>query len=178
MIQGAILEKGEQYYTRFGKIFHTLHNFQTEYNWLITDCVAYPQNERTAAGIEQAAHGSYNWFRGDELTELLEAEDFQWIWAVLSGFDPSIPKEEVLSVSLRNHALPKAVDYEGFWQQTLSIQHPLAAVELAAFDSSGMLLISRQEKLVKKFRQTFPLSEDLAVHNARLAQHGCHPPCM
>lgn len=107
MIQGAILEKGEPYYTRFGKIFHTLHNFQTEYNWLITDCVAYPQNERTAAGIEQAAHGSYNWFRGDELTELLEAEE-----------------------------------------------------------------------LVKKFRQTFPLSEDLAVHNARLAQHGCHPPCM
>lgn len=157
MIQGAILEKGEPYYTRFGKIFHTLHNFQTEYNWLITDCVANPQNERTAAGIEQAAHGSYNWFRGDELTELLETEDFQWIWAVLSGFDPLIPKEEVLSVSLRNHALPKAVDYEGFWQQTLSIQHPLAAVELAAFDSSGMLLSNARRSLLKNSGKRFRL---------------------
>lgn len=166
MLQGAILEKGEPFYVSFRKIFRALHDFQIQYNWLVTDCVAYPQNKQVAARIYKAAHGSYNWFRGEELTELLEAEDFQWIWTVLSGFDPSIAKEDVLSESNRSYGLPQAVDYEGFWHPTLSIQHPLASVELAAFDSSGVLLISSQKKLIKKFRQTFPLSEDLAAYNA------------
>lgn len=172
MIQGAILEKGEQYYIRFGKIFRAMQNFQINYNWLVTDCVAYPQNERIAARIFQATHGSYNWFCGEELTNLLKAEDFQWIWAVLSGFDKTISEETVLRDDILCNGLPQAIDHQGYWNQELSMQHPLACVELAAFDSSGMLLVSSQEKIVKKFRQAFPLSEDLAEYNTRLTVSG------
>ena len=47
----------------------------------------------------------------------------------------------------------------------ISIQHPLASVELVAWDSSCTLLISKEERHVKAFREAFPLSEDLKEYN-------------
>ena len=43
MIKGAIINKGEDRYTSFKKIFKALNNFQKDYNWLITDCEACPE---------------------------------------------------------------------------------------------------------------------------------------
>lgn len=37
----------------------------------------------------------YCWFTGEELTELVNNERIQWIWAVLSGFDKNIEFSEV-----------------------------------------------------------------------------------
>ena len=81
MVYGAINEKGEQYYTYLRKLFEAIGNRQTEYNWLITDCVCYPANPKTAAMLRE----KYCWITGEDLTELVEQEDFQWIWAVLSA---------------------------------------------------------------------------------------------
>lgn len=70
--------------------------------------------------------------------------------------------EEVLK-----YDLPFADGYKGFWIDNVGIQHPLAEVEIVAWDSSLTLLISRVDNLVEKFRQNFPLSEDLLALNAR-----------
>ena len=51
--------------------------------------------------------------------------------------------------------------------QKISIQHPLATVELVAWDSSLTLFISKEDTLVEKFRSEFPLSVDLEAYNKR-----------
>lgn len=156
MIYGAILEKGEQYYTYMSKVFHAIENVQTEYNWLITDCVCYPQSPDINALLSQ----KYCWLSGHELTSVVNQEDFQWIWAVLSGFRQDIPLEEILK-----HPLPCADGYGGFWKNPLSIQHPLAEVEIVPWDSSLTLIYSRRKEIVNSFRSHFPLSEDMASYN-------------
>lgn len=162
MVKGAILEKGEDYYTYFRKIFRALDNFQKDYNWLITACEAYPSRFGHMQRIMQSKHGDYAWISGEELTGIIERDDFQWVWAVLSGFDKRYAKEEVLSFKR-----PYADGYPGFWKKELSLQHPLASIELVAWDSSLTLFISKNEALVKKFRDAFPLSEDLQESNSR-----------
>lgn len=163
MIKGAILDKGENGYTYFQKIFKALDNFQKDYNWLITDCEAYPKKLGHQMRIYQSKHGEYAWISGAELTGIIKKDDFQWIWAVLSGFDKSCSKDDVLQ-----YEFPYADGYGGFWKKELSIQHPLACVELVAWDSSLTLLISKDEDIVNRFRKAFPLSRDLEEYNARL----------
>ena len=158
MIYGAILEKGEQYYTYLSKVFKAIGGTQTEYNWLITDCVCYPQSWDIHAMLSQ----EFCWLSGSELTEIVDKEDFQWVWGVLSGFEKDIALENILQ-----HPLPYADGYRGFWENPLSIQHPLASVEIVPWDSSLTLIFSKQEQMIKLFRRNLPLSEDLALYNAR-----------
>ena len=44
MVNGAIIEKGEGCYSRLGKLFRSIGNAQTEYNWLITDSECRPHS--------------------------------------------------------------------------------------------------------------------------------------
>ena len=153
---GAILEKGEDYYTCLYKIFSGINMVQKNYNWLITDIVSYPKTKE----YEDLFSKEYCWISGEELTKILEKEDFQWIWGVLSGFDKNIDIEEVLKYSL-----PYADGYEGFWENPLSLQHPLASIEIVAWDSSLSLVISKNKQIIDNIRLVFPLSEDLEVYN-------------
>lgn len=155
---GAILEKGEEYYTYLYKIFTGINMVQKDYYWLLTDIVAYPETKE----YQDLFSKQYCWLSGEELTNIIEKEDFQWIWGVLSGFDKSIDIKEVL-----NHSLPYADGYEGFWENLLSLQHPLASIEIVAWDSSLSLIISRDRQIINDFRLNFPLSEDLEIYNKK-----------
>lgn len=157
-MKGAILEKGEKYYTNLLNVFSAIENVQIKYNWLITDCVCYPRSQQ----IDELLSKEYCWMSGDELTKIVETENFQWIWAVLSGFEKTIPLEKVLE-----YELPYAVEYDGFWNNPVSLQHPLASVEIVPWDSSLTLLISKDDKMVADFMNAFPLSEDLSIYNAK-----------
>ena len=156
MVYGAILEKGESYYTYLRKVFDAIENVQTQYNWLITNFVGYPQSP----GIDALLSQKYCWLSGRALTSMVHQEDFQWIWAVLSGFRQEISLDEALK-----HPLPCADGYEGFWKNPLTIQHPLADVEIVPCDSSLTLIYSRRKDIVASFRKFFPLSEDMASYN-------------
>lgn len=57
----------------------------------------------------------------------MKQEDFQWIWGVLSGFEKHIELDDVL-----RSELPYADGYAGFWKNPVTIQHPLADVEIVA----------------------------------------------
>lgn len=159
MVYGAILSRGERFYTYLSRVFRAIGNRQRDYHWLITDCVCYPREPEIGALLGE----KYCWLSGEELTELVEREDFQWIWAVLSGFPEGVSLEQVLE-----HPLPYAGEYEGFWKNPLTIQHPLAEVELVSWDSSATLVLSRRRELVDDYRRYSPLSEDLAQYNAQL----------
>ncbi|WP_199485655.1 hypothetical protein [Absiella sp. AM29-15] len=157
MIYGAINEKGERYYTRMSKVFEAIHQKQCAYNWLISDVDHVPSK---IEALYDQKH--YCWISGDELTKIVQEDDWQWDWAVLSGFDKSIPLSEVLK-----YPHPYADGYRGFWKNPVSIQHPLACIEIVCWDSCLTLFISDQQALVENFKAYFPLSEDLVKYNQR-----------
>jgi len=156
MPQGILLHQGENGYTYLKKIFQCMHDFQKDYNWLITDCEAYPENPKHAARLYQSRHGGYTWMSGGELTRLIYEDDFQWIWAVLSGFAPTCSMEDVLK-----YPLPCIRNADRDWNKAYGIQHPLASVELSAWDSSYTIFFSHNKSLIQRFQQSFPLGENL-----------------
>ena len=157
-MKGAILSKGENFYTYMSHVFHAIYNAQKDYNWLITALDAYPSNPE----FERLPDADYTWMTGDELTDMVEKEDFQWIWGVLSGFPKNITQEQTLQYNL-----PYADGYRGFWKNPVTIQHPLAVTEIVQFDSSLVLVISKQDKIVEDFLVSMPLAEDLEVYNSQ-----------
>lgn len=157
-MRSAILEKGDHYYTHMHEIFQAIDNEQLKYNWLITNFECYPQDKNYADLFLK----EYVWISGNRLTEIIEKEDFQFIWGVLSGFSKDVTLEEILK-----YDFPLADEYEGFWVDDVKIQHPLADIEIVAWDSSLTLFISKDYSLFNKFRKGFPLSEDLSAQNLR-----------
>ena len=157
-MKSVILEKGEKYYTYMMKVFQSIENRQMDYNWLITNCECYPQNEK----INELFSQEYIWITGEQLTEIISKEDFQFIWGVFSGFTKEFTLEDVLK-----YDFPFADGYEGFWTDNVGIQHPLADIEIVAWDSSLTLFISKNEYLVQKFMEFFPFAKDLSVQNIR-----------
>lgn len=159
MVYGAINAKGEKYYTYMKKLFDAIGNRQTEFNWLITDCICYPDNPKTDAMLSK----DYCWISGDELTKIIAQEDFQWIWAVLSAFDKSVVLEDVLK-----YALPRVEDYDGFWSRPVSMQHPLARIEIVPWDSTMTMIFSDDKNIIDSFRAAYPFSVDFETYLDRL----------
>lgn len=152
MVYGAINRKGEAYYTDLNRVLQAIGYRHKDYSWLITDCVCYPQNPSIAEMLSQ----DYCWLSGEQLSDLVMAENFQWIWADLYAFDKGIALAEVLQ-----YELPRADGYDGFWQMPLTMQHPLAEIEIVPWDSSMTLLLSRRKDVVDDFRNDYPESENL-----------------
>ena len=155
-MKGIILDKGQKNFTYLKEIFEKLDDFQKEYNWFITNCECYPENEKY---YEMLIKGSC-WLTGEQLAELVTSEDPQWIWGVLSGFKKDVSEEEVME-----HDEPQADGYEGFWKNPVSIQHSLADIELVSWDGSLFLMISKNDDLIQKFKDTFSLAKDLEEYN-------------
>ena len=158
MIYGAIDEKSNKCYTYLKAIFTAINDKQLDYNWLITNADIIAHSEE----LNAFNTSEYCFLSGEKLTELVSQDDSQWIWGVLSGFDKSIPLEEILK-----YPFPDADGYPGFWEDPLSIQHPLATVEIVPFDSSFVLIFSKNKEIVDSFRGAFPKSQDLSEHNAK-----------
>ncbi len=149
MIYGAISEKDERWYTHLKKLFNAIDNKQLEYNWLITDW-------ECNTDIIGTLYDEYCWLSGEELTDLVVKKAPQWIWAVLSGFDKSVTPEEVLK-----YKLPFANGYGGFWRKPLTLQHPLAKIEIVPWDSSLVLVLSEYKEIVDSFKKHYTKSQDL-----------------
>lgn len=152
MVYGAISRKDEKYYTDLKKVFASINNKQKEYNWLITDCVCYPSNPKT----DEMLSKEYCWITGEDLTDLVTKEKFSWIWAVLSAFDKTVELSDILE-----YELPYADGYKGFWKKPLTLQHPLAKIEIVPWDSSLVLILSEDKAIVDDFMKCYPKSETL-----------------
>ncbi len=156
MIYGLIDRKSHKSYTYMSTVFQAIENAQRQYNWLITDSVCYPKNKE----IERMLDQEYCWLSGDELSEIIENEDFQWIWGCLCGFEKSIPLEEVLKFPL-----PSAEDYNGYYNNPISVQHPLASLEIVPSDSSWTILISKDKTIINRYLSHYPKAENLSAYN-------------
>ena len=145
-------------YTNLRLVFQAFAGRQQECNWLITDldCTVFP------AGLHPKQP---SWLSGQELTNLVEQHDIQFIWGVLSGF----PTDVILDL---NHLElePYADGNSALWQPGIAIQHPLAVVELICWDSSATLLLSQDDDLTQRFRTFFPEATDLNLYNQQQAK--------
>ena len=174
MIFAAIDRNSCEFYTYLDRVFEALQGKQRDYNWLITDSdiLAHsdsldrlntrPTMVQKDGKWEPVPCPAYHFLSGDDLTEMVENDRCQWIWAVLSGFEKDVPLEKILE-----YPLPYADGYRGFWKNPPSIQHPLASVELVPWDSSLVLLFSKKKELADLFRAAFSESEDLETYNAK-----------
>lgn len=158
-MRGAILAKGQDYYTYLDRVLPSLEGAHLEYNWLISelDCNNYP-NELLSHTLDNGCV----WLTGKQLDDMVRHDEIQFIWAVLSAFDQSTTIDEILT-----YELPWADGYEGFWNNPISIQHPKAEIEMVPWDSSLVLLIAKNNSLVDKFLKYFPMAEDLEAYNTR-----------
>ncbi len=157
MVYGAINEKKERF-TYLNDVFSAIGNTQRRYNWLVSDCVIY----HTAAEVERLALQEYTWISGDELSEIAARHEFQVIWGVFCGFQKDIPMEEVLK-----YPLPYADGNPNFWKKPLTMEHPLADLQIVAWDSSLTLVHSRHKHIIEAYRSNAPESEDLTQYNAK-----------
>ncbi|MBN9648080.1 MULTISPECIES: DUF2691 family protein [Terrisporobacter] len=148
-MKGAILEDGDYCFTTLDEVFKGIENIQKQYNWLITDIECYPEKQ---SNIELFSK-EYCWLSGDELSEIIRGDNFQWIWGVFSGFSKSISKDDVLQFKL-----PYADGNKELWKDKLSIQHPLAEIEIIAWDSSKTLIISKNDNIINSFINYFYFS--------------------
>ncbi len=154
---GAILERGERFYTDLSRVFRGIGGFPAGYHWLITDMdlnMDIPSLER-----------DYLWWSSEELARFQKQYDPQWIWGLICGFPPGVTLEEVLRFPLPRCA--EEGDAEMYFNNPISMQHPLSEIEIYAYDSSAVYLLSHRKEITKRFREAFPLSEDLEAWNAK-----------
>nr|WP_316625037.1 hypothetical protein [uncultured Ruminococcus sp.] len=174
MVHGLIDTKSKRFYTFIKDVFDAIDNKQVDYNWLITDTEIVARSDELDAlntcvrwtfenGKPIAVPApDYYFLSGENLTNIITEDDSQWIWGVLSGFDKSISLEDILK-----YPLPESKEYEGFWKNPPSVQHPLASLEIVPWDSSCVLLLSTEKEIVEKFKKSFPESQDLSVYNSK-----------
>lgn len=155
-MKGLILNKGESYYSSFAKLFKEVEQLSRDFNWLISNAECYPQKLEYVEKLKMP----YTWITGEELSQILCLDEFQWIWGVLSGFNKNVKLSEILK-----YELPYADGYMSFWKSPLTMQHPLAEVEIVAFDSSCSLFISKSHKIIERIAAVYSQAEDLEQYN-------------
>ena len=151
-VKGIVIDEGEKYFTYLKSIFGAIDNIQKDYNWLISGHECYPQDVNYAEKLS----AKWCWMTGTELTEMIENEDFQWIWGVFSAFSKDVTKEEVLK-----YKLPNADGNDRIWQNPISMQHPLSIMEIIAWDSSMTIFISKSDDIIERMVKSNLLMKDL-----------------
>ena len=156
-MNAVILQKCFEYYTDMRLVLGSIENIVTQYNWMITDCEcnSYPDSR---IWLNQ----EYAWLSGEELLQIIKCHEIQFIWAVFSAFTKDITLEKVLQSEL-----PYADNNEGFWQNPVGMQHPLAVMEIVPWDSSLLLFLAKDRIIADMFASSFPLAEDLEKYNIK-----------
>ena len=142
-------------YTMMLKVINAIGGRSLNYNWLITDIEAYPQKGLGEIDDELYSYlneKDYVFISNSDLLDILEKNDFQWIWGVFSAIPVNYSKEEVL-----NYDLPFAEDNSDIYlDNNFVIQHPLAEIEIVAFDSSGMHIVSKDKDICDCLKLVYP----------------------
>ena len=150
-------------YTMMRQVLINLDLTNKDYIWLVTDIEAYPTNEKLNNLI---SNNDYLLLTTKELVDILNEEDFQWIWAVFSAIPSSYSKEEILKYDLPV-IQPISKEYDPFGGNP-KVQHPLAVFEIGAWDSSGMFLVTDDENLLAKFKKSYPLAKEDFYDNKKV----------
>ncbi|CAD5903180.1 DUF2691 domain-containing protein [Carnobacterium maltaromaticum] len=154
-MEGLLIKDEKKEFARLQNIFTALNGEQLKYNWLITE-IDYAQVNNEVSLLSQP----YTWISGEELTERAKLDNGFWVWGVFSGFSKEIDKEEILKFEL-----PYADGYTGFWENPLTVQHPLASIEFVEWDGTLFLAITNDQKILMDLKTVFPTARNLIDYN-------------
>jgi hypothetical protein len=144
-------------------VFEAFGGRQREFNWLLTDLElnCYPPGLTDRPVVRSS---DTRWLSGTELTEIVKEYEIQFIWGALSGFRLGVATD-VATLG----TYPYADGNRALWEPNVSIQHPLAEVEIVCWDSTATLLLSHDDDLTYRFRRFFPEAVDLNEHNREVS---------
>ena len=133
------ISKGEDdYYTDILKVINAIGGRNLDYNWLITEI-------ETSTG--DYFNDEYVIVSNDELLDNLENKEIQWIWGTFSAIPKKYKQEEILKYNLPG--------VENIDKKEIKIQHPLAEIEIIAYDSTFVQLIAKDNTKAEKFRKLY-----------------------
>lgn len=141
MMKRLVIDSNNEYHTFLKKVFDLIDNRQAGYNWLISDFECYPVTQKNIELLSK----EWCWITGEEFTRMIEEENFQWIWGFFSAFSKNITLDEVLKYNI-----PIANQNSDIWNNTISLQHPLAEMEIIAVDSTLTIINSRDDNVINK----------------------------
>lgn len=143
--------KDFKWYTHFKQVLYDLELCDKNYLWLISDIEAYPRKEKYN---ELLYNNEYLLLSTSELVDMLEEDDFQWIWAVFSAIPYKYEKEDILKFDLPYIEDIKEGKYNPHMDEP-KLQHPYADFEIYAVDSSYMFIISDDTDIISKFQKSY-----------------------
>jgi len=154
-----------KWHTDLRLVFEALGGRQQEFNWLLTDWELneYPPAFRPVPE-HRGSDADARWYTGVELTHIVNADHVQFVWGVLSGFRQGISIDPAAL-----EVYPFADGNKCLWMPGVSIQHPLADVEIVCWDAGATMLLTRDDELTRRFRQFFPEAVDLDEYNREMA---------
>ena len=152
-MKGAILEKGKESYTKLKLFLPIIEEIASSYNWLLTDI----DSDYSSKNLDEK---DYDFLSGEEFIKLIKEENYTYAWGVFSAIPRGINIGKVMETDL-----PYANGYTGFWENSITIQNPLATIEMVLWDGELALIISRDEKVTSDFMDYYKLSEDLETYN-------------
>ena len=148
--------KDFSYYTLLKQVLYDLELTNKQYNWLISDIEAYPRKSEYQKLID---NNEYLWLSTRELVEMLEEDDFQWVWAVFSAIPAKYSEKDIL-----NFELPNISDFNAGMYNPLidkpKLNHPYSECEIYAVDSSYLFMVTDNEQLLSRFQEKYPFYEE------------------
>ena len=145
----AVLRGDGQPHTLLGRVFDALEDRQRGCNFLLVGIEAYPQTPEF-----QFVNGPSVWLSGEELTQIVRQEDFQWVWGAFLAFSPEISKEWALSNTSALY-VPQSSDWDS-WQVRNRFLETGAQFMIFADDSTATELLTQDRELVDGFCRQEP----------------------
>lgn len=129
--------------------------FSKELNWLISDLQAsqyFPE--------KYAVNENCDWISNREMINYIIKNNITFYWGVFSGFKNEIPLEEVMK-----GPYPFADGNEKIWVKDVTIQHPLANIEIIVWHYTYILILAKDEDIIQKIKENYPNAKDLLEYN-------------
>lgn len=142
-----------KYHTYMRSVLSNLHLDNSNYVWLISDIDAYPMEQKYQRLLNQN-DGAFVLLTTNELVDMLDKDDFQWIFAVFSAIPSKYSKDEILSSKLPYIQSFTTGQYNPY-EDPPKLQHPYAELEILCSES-GLALVSQDDKLIDTFRKCYP----------------------
>lgn len=153
VLKRLVSETDEKYYTYMLKILNSIGGKSLDVNWLITNIEAYPQENGEFKNIEPES--GYIFISNSDLIDMLEKNNFQWIWGCFSAFPINISLEEILK-----YELPYNMNNYEIHKEKPIIQHPLAIIEINAEDACSVSITATDDKYIDLFKTAYTKSKD------------------
>lgn len=138
-----ILERTDSvpFFTEMRSVFSALGLRARDYDWFVSDIETNYYGEGFTSDDQ--------WITGDALERFITENTVQFIWAVFSAF----PK----GVRFQVKEAPIVEDYAGYWSgNEVAPQLKDALFEIAAWDSSGTILVGLPPEATEKFMNFYP----------------------